>query len=141
MILQGAVAMGAVQALGVAAAQAMSFLAIAMSIDERFTIPADAEPPFPGDLEIERRIKSFVRWNAMSMVTRANRDPSAPGGHISTFASSHLAKSRTTADAHRNTSPADTPPSESPSDLPSESPSESLSELLPEPMPLSWMAL
>jgi pyruvate dehydrogenase E1 component len=52
------------------------------------TIPADRQPPYPGNRELERRIKSFVRWNAMAMVTRANRDPAAPGGHISTFASS-----------------------------------------------------
>ncbi len=52
------------------------------------SIPANRQPAFPGDRELERRIKSFVRWNAMAMVTRANRDPAAPGGHISTFASS-----------------------------------------------------
>ncbi|NOY42334.1 MAG: pyruvate dehydrogenase (acetyl-transferring), homodimeric type [Planctomycetes bacterium] len=52
------------------------------------TIPRDQQPPYPGNRELERRIKSFVRWNAMAMVTRANRDPAAPGGHISTFASS-----------------------------------------------------
>src|SRR5688500_17074311 len=52
------------------------------------TIPADKQPRYPGNRELERRIKSFVRWNAMAMVTRANRDPAAPGGHISTFASS-----------------------------------------------------
>ena len=52
------------------------------------TIPRDKQPPYPGNRELERRIKSFVRWNAMAMVTRANRDPAAPGGHISTFASS-----------------------------------------------------
>ncbi len=52
------------------------------------TIPADKQTPFPGNRELERRIKSFVRWNAMAMVTRANRDPASPGGHISTFASS-----------------------------------------------------
>ena len=52
------------------------------------TIPREKQPPYPGNRELERRIKSFVRWNAMAMVTRANRDPSAPGGHISTFASS-----------------------------------------------------
>jgi pyruvate dehydrogenase E1 component len=52
------------------------------------TIPADETPAYPGNRELERRIKSFVRWNAMAMVTRANRDPAAPGGHISTFASS-----------------------------------------------------
>jgi pyruvate dehydrogenase E1 component len=52
------------------------------------TIPRDKQPPYPGNRELERRIKSFVRWNAMAMVTRANRDPASPGGHISTFASS-----------------------------------------------------
>jgi pyruvate dehydrogenase E1 component len=52
------------------------------------TIPADKQTPFPGNRELERRIKSFVRWNAMAMVTRANRDKAKPGGHISTFASS-----------------------------------------------------
>ena len=52
------------------------------------TIPRDKQPAYPGDREMERRIKSYVRWNAMAMVTRANRDPASPGGHISTFASS-----------------------------------------------------
>lgn len=52
------------------------------------TIPRSKQPAYPGNRELERRIKSFVRWNAMAMVTRANRDPAAPGGHISTFASS-----------------------------------------------------
>ena len=51
------------------------------------TIPADREPPFPGSREIERRIKSLIRWNAMAMVVRANREESGIGGHISTFAS------------------------------------------------------
>ena len=52
------------------------------------TIARSEQPAFPGDRELERRIKSYVRWNAMAMVVRANRDPAAPGGHISTFASS-----------------------------------------------------
>jgi pyruvate dehydrogenase E1 component len=51
------------------------------------TIPADEEPPYPGNLELERRIKSLVRWNAMAMVVRANRQAEGIGGHISTFAS------------------------------------------------------
>ena len=50
------------------------------------TIPADETPPYPGNREIERRLKSLVRWNAMAMVVRANRR-SGVGGHISTFAS------------------------------------------------------
>src|SRR6187399_469024 len=52
------------------------------------TIPHDKEPRYPGKRELERRIKSFVRWNAMAMVTRANRDFAGIGGHISTYASS-----------------------------------------------------
>jgi len=51
------------------------------------TIPADRQPPYPGNQEIERRIKSIVRWNAMAMVVRANRQPGGVGGHISTYAS------------------------------------------------------
>lgn len=52
------------------------------------TIPAHKQPPFPGNREIERRIKSIIRWNAMAMVVRANREYAGLGGHISTFASS-----------------------------------------------------
>ncbi len=51
------------------------------------TIPATAQPKYPGDRQIERRIKSFIRWNAMSMVVRANRAYDGIGGHISTYAS------------------------------------------------------
>jgi pyruvate dehydrogenase E1 component len=52
------------------------------------TIPVEEEPSYPGDREIERRIKSYVRWNAMAMVVNANRKHNGLGGHISTFASS-----------------------------------------------------
>ncbi len=52
------------------------------------TIPADRQPAFPGNREIERRIKSIIRWNAMAMVVRANRAEDGIGGHISTYASS-----------------------------------------------------
>ena len=57
------------------------------------TIAKHEQPAYPGNREIERRIKSFVRWNAMAMVVRANKATAAPGlggvgGHISTFASS-----------------------------------------------------
>ena len=52
------------------------------------TIPVSQQPEFPGDREIERRIKSIVRWNALAMVVRANRLESNIGGHISTYASS-----------------------------------------------------
>lgn len=52
------------------------------------TIPPDEEPPYPGDRELERRIKSYIRWNAMAMVVNANRAHNGLGGHISTYASS-----------------------------------------------------
>jgi pyruvate dehydrogenase E1 component len=51
------------------------------------TIRAEDQIPFPGSQEIERRIKSLVRWNAMAMVVRANRASDGIGGHISTYAS------------------------------------------------------
>jgi pyruvate dehydrogenase E1 component len=51
------------------------------------TIPAHLQPPFPGSQEIERRIKSLIRWNALAMVVRANKQESGIGGHISTYAS------------------------------------------------------
>ena len=51
------------------------------------TIGRSDQPRFPGRREIERRIKSIVRWNAMAMVVRANRLESGIGGHISTYAS------------------------------------------------------
>jgi pyruvate dehydrogenase E1 component len=51
------------------------------------TITSKAQPPFPGSQEMERRIKSLVRWNALAMVVRANKIQEGIGGHISTFAS------------------------------------------------------
>src|SRR6187401_3066865 len=51
------------------------------------TIRPDEETPHPGSQEIERRIKSLIRWNAMAMVVRANRNSEGIGGHISTYAS------------------------------------------------------
>jgi len=51
------------------------------------TIPREKQPPFPGDREIERRIKSLIRWNAMAMVVKANKLEGGVGGHISTYAS------------------------------------------------------
>jgi pyruvate dehydrogenase E1 component len=51
------------------------------------TISVRQQAPFPGSQEMERRIKSLVRWNAMAMVVRANKMQEGIGGHISTFAS------------------------------------------------------
>ena len=50
------------------------------------TIPTDAQVRIPGDQEIEHRIRSYVRWNAMAMVLRANKHTNV-GGHIASFAS------------------------------------------------------
>src|ERR1700726_763065 len=51
------------------------------------TIPPEQEPWFPGDEEMERRIRRIVRWNAAVMVTRANHKSEGIGGHLSTYAS------------------------------------------------------
>src|SRR5437773_2148160 len=54
------------------------------------TITADKQPVYPGRGEIEWRIRSLVRWNALAMVVRANREEPGIGGHISTFASAAM---------------------------------------------------
>jgi len=51
------------------------------------TIPLDRQPAYPGDRDLERRIRAILRWNAMAMVVRANRQFPGLGGHISTYAS------------------------------------------------------
>jgi pyruvate dehydrogenase E1 component len=51
------------------------------------TIPVESQPQYPGNLEVERRIRSMIRWNAMAMVVRANKQSDGIGGHISTYAS------------------------------------------------------
>ena len=51
------------------------------------TISRGRQPRFPGNYEIEHRIRSLIRWNALAMVVRANRSESGIGGHISTYAS------------------------------------------------------
>lgn len=52
------------------------------------TICPQDQPPYPGRRQIEQRIKSLLRWNAMAMVVRANKEESGIGGHISSYASS-----------------------------------------------------
>jgi pyruvate dehydrogenase E1 component len=52
------------------------------------TIPADHESWFPGDEDVERRIRAFIRWNAAIMVVRANHKADGIGGHLATYASS-----------------------------------------------------
>ncbi|MCS7181722.1 MAG: pyruvate dehydrogenase (acetyl-transferring), homodimeric type [Thermoanaerobaculum sp.] len=51
------------------------------------TISPEQEPPFPGDEAMEKRIRRIVRWNAMAMVSRANKHYPGIGGHLSTYAS------------------------------------------------------
>ncbi|HME22626.1 MAG TPA: pyruvate dehydrogenase (acetyl-transferring), homodimeric type [Acetobacteraceae bacterium] len=51
------------------------------------TIPPDQERPRPGDRAIERRIRSLMRWNALAIVLRANKESSELGGHIASFQS------------------------------------------------------
>ncbi len=52
------------------------------------TIPPEDEPWFPGDEDVERRLRAFIRWNSAAMVTQANTWANGIGGHLSTFASS-----------------------------------------------------
>ena len=58
------------------------------STDYINTIPPEREPWFPGDEDIERRIRAFIRWNAAVMVSDANRKGLEVGGHIATYQSS-----------------------------------------------------
>jgi pyruvate dehydrogenase E1 component len=51
------------------------------------TVPVDAQPPFPGDLAIEEKLASIMRWNALAMVVRANAAFGELGGHIASYAS------------------------------------------------------
>ncbi|MDQ3664157.1 MAG: pyruvate dehydrogenase (acetyl-transferring), homodimeric type [Actinomycetota bacterium] len=57
------------------------------STDYINTIPPEREPWFPGNEDIERRIRAFIRWNAAVMVSRANRKGLEVGGHIATYQS------------------------------------------------------
>ena len=51
------------------------------------TIAVDAQPAFPGDLAVEERLASLMRWNALAMVVRANHSYGELGGHIASYAS------------------------------------------------------
>jgi pyruvate dehydrogenase E1 component len=51
------------------------------------TIPVEREPPMPGDPEIEHRLRSLVRWNAIATVLQANKESSELGGHIASYQS------------------------------------------------------
>ena len=64
-----------------------AFVPAMVTTDYINTIPPEQEPWFPGDEDIERRIRAFVRWNAVAMVDRANHRFDGLGGHLSTYAS------------------------------------------------------
>jgi pyruvate dehydrogenase E1 component len=51
------------------------------------TIPVGQEPPYPGDAELERRVRTWIRWNAMAIVLQANKESSELGGHIASYQS------------------------------------------------------
>ena len=51
------------------------------------TIPPEAQEKSPGDQNIEKKIRAYIRWNAAAMVVKANKKSSELGGHIGTFAS------------------------------------------------------
>ncbi len=53
----------------------------------RNTIPLEKQGPYPGDLALEERLTSIIRWNALAMVMRANRASGELGGHIASYAS------------------------------------------------------
>ena len=74
--------------LGELASRSGTPLPYAVNTPYRNTIPVTHEARMPGDLFMERRIRSLVRWNALAMVMRANLQDPDLGGHISTFASS-----------------------------------------------------
>lgn len=70
------------------AVQAGVRLPTAITTPFRNTISPAEQKPMPGDLFMERRIRSLVRWNALAMVMRANDNDEGLGGHISSFSSS-----------------------------------------------------
>ena len=74
--------------MGELATRSGSQLPYAITTPYRNTIPLTHEARMPGDLFMERRIRSLVRWNALAMVMRTNLKDSDLGGHISSFASS-----------------------------------------------------
>jgi len=74
--------------LGELASRTGTQLPYAITTPYRNSIPLTHEARMPGDLFMERRIRSLVRWNALAMVMRANHKDPSLGGHISTFASS-----------------------------------------------------
>ncbi|TBW59173.1 pyruvate dehydrogenase (acetyl-transferring), homodimeric type [Marinobacter halodurans] len=73
--------------LGERASRDGAALPYSVNTPYRNTIPASREARMPGDLFMERRIRSLIRWNALAMVIRANKRPGELGGHIHSFSS------------------------------------------------------
>lgn len=69
------------------ASQVGAQIPVALTTPYRNTIPLSEETPMPGDLFMERRIRSLVRWNALAMVMRAGKSGDDLGGHIASYQS------------------------------------------------------
>jgi len=72
------------------ASRAGSAPALSVTTPYRNTIPAEKEETSPGDRELEHKIRSAIRWNAVAIILRANKESSELGGHIASFQSSAL---------------------------------------------------
>ena len=70
------------------------------------SIPVEQQPAFPGDLAIEERLASIMRWNALAMVARANEAHGELGGHIASYARAMLLPRETTECAATGSLPA-----------------------------------
>src|SRR4051812_36728467 len=63
------------------------FTPASLTTPYRNTIPPEKEIPFPGNGDVEHRIRSVIRWNAVAIILRANKESSELGGHIASFQS------------------------------------------------------
>ncbi|MBK8741181.1 MAG: pyruvate dehydrogenase (acetyl-transferring), homodimeric type [Betaproteobacteria bacterium] len=63
------------------------FIPQALTTAYKNTIPPEKEEPFPGDRDTEHKIRSVIRWNAVAIILRANKESSELGGHIASFQS------------------------------------------------------
>jgi len=71
-------------------ANANSFNVAPINTEYKNTIPANMDVTYPGNLDLEQRILSAIRWNAMAMVVKANKKDSSLGGHVSSYASAAI---------------------------------------------------
>ena len=75
------------QALQVRAGRYLQSVPCGVTTPYLNTIPVHRQPDYPGDLRIEKHIRNLIRWNALAMVIRANRDFPGIGGHLASYAS------------------------------------------------------